>query len=197
MENVTKPGETWLPVGERVRKLREQLGYTQEELAGLLPPDRQGRGRSEKTIGRIERGETPLSGKYAIMLSKALNCRPQYLLGEDNFITEKQKLSYSLDRMEESAKVLHSLIKGIASNYGYEIKWLDENTTVGNTIILESCYAVVDDTTVIACLSLDEYTHLRSEIAHYSAYLFGNLLEKARTRLATPFAYQTEDVKNG
>lgn len=197
MKNVTNAPENWLHPGERVRKLREQYGYTQEELAGLLPQDGQGRERSEKTIGRIERGETPLSGRYALMLSKALNCRPQYLLGEDDFITEKQKFTYSLDRMEESAKVLHSLIKGIASNYGFEIKWLNENAETENTVLLNDCYAVVDGTTVIACISLDEYSQLRTEIAHYSAYLFGNLLEKAKNRLASPFTYKTGGVNNG
>lgn len=193
MANVTKAEKTWLLAGERLRKLRNERGMNQAELAELLPLDSRGRLRSEKTIGRMERGECRISDEYAIMLSRVLGCRYQYLLMQDDFKTEEDRFASLLDGLADNANVLHSLIKKVAANNRYEIKFLPADTkTEAGLSLGGDCYAIIEAGTVIACVSLEEYSQLRSEIAHYSAYLFNNLLQKSKARMIRPFNYPEE-----
>lgn len=61
--------------GMRVRKLREQLGVSQEALAIRA-------GVHRTYMGGIERGERNVSLKNIIRLAQALNVRPQDLFDE-------------------------------------------------------------------------------------------------------------------
>lgn len=64
---------------------------TLEELAALVYelPENGGKSRSPGHIGYIERGDRELSYEWARLLSKALGVRVEYLLGEDNYKTER------------------------------------------------------------------------------------------------------------
>ena len=60
--------------GDRVRKLREQFGYSQNELAELVGIDKQ-------QVWRIENNATNPSVDHVTLLVKALGVTADYILG--------------------------------------------------------------------------------------------------------------------
>lgn len=68
--------------------------------------------KSAYNIGYIERGTRPLSNDYALLLSQALQVRVQYLLLEDDYMTEEDRINShgaSRDRKRELLEELMSL----------------------------------------------------------------------------------------
>ncbi|MCD8047220.1 MAG: helix-turn-helix transcriptional regulator, partial [Clostridiales bacterium] len=82
--------------GARVRECREMRGLTREELIERIErlPENGSTTRSAKQLDYIERGVRPMSPQYSRLLSKALSVREQYLLLEDNFATENDRISH-------------------------------------------------------------------------------------------------------
>jgi transcriptional regulator with XRE-family HTH domain len=70
-----------LNIGEKIRRRREQLGISVDELAGKLNKDR-------STIYRYEKGEIgSIPGEVIVPIAKALETTPQFLLGwEDDSV---------------------------------------------------------------------------------------------------------------
>lgn len=60
-------------VGENIRRLRSQKGFSQEEFAFLTKIDR-------SYMGRIERGEANITIKVVEVIANALACQPAELL---------------------------------------------------------------------------------------------------------------------
>lgn len=61
--------------GLTIRRLRTDLGLSQEELAELT-------GLHRTYIGSVERGERNVSLENIVALSKGLKCKPYILLGD-------------------------------------------------------------------------------------------------------------------
>ena len=72
-------------------------------------------------------------------------------------------------------------------------------TGSNNRCTLRACqvYAIVENDLVIALLSFDDYLNTRREIAHYSTYLFENLLAKQKRMLLKPYPLKQEEQDNG
>lgn len=66
-----------MSIGERIRKRREELGITQEELAFQLHY------KSRSSINKIERGGNELTQKKITAIASALQTTPSYILGLD------------------------------------------------------------------------------------------------------------------
>ena len=72
---------------DNIRKRREQLNITQQELA-----ERMGY-TSRSTISKIENGENDIPQSKIIAFAKALNTTPAYLMGWEDETTNKSRPS--------------------------------------------------------------------------------------------------------
>lgn len=99
--------------GDRIRRLREQKGLTQEELAKLL-------GTTKQTIHKYEKGiVTNIPSDRVEALAEVLDSKPEYILGwEENKEATSQKIEVATDiilRLEtdtvfcELVKDLHAM----------------------------------------------------------------------------------------
>lgn len=71
---------------DRIKKLRTQFGWSQEELAKKV-------GYADKTsIAKIEAGKIDLPQSKIVAFSAAFSTTPSYLLDGDNEATEKNSL---------------------------------------------------------------------------------------------------------
>ena len=88
--------DIYASVGKRIRRLRKQLGLTQEELADKC-------GLDFRSIGAVERGERNLSLKSLNAIADALKVTPEFLLQKEEPPTKEEKkallheLLYTLD----------------------------------------------------------------------------------------------------
>lgn len=64
-----------MKIGEKIKKLREDLGYTQEQLAELMGY------KSKSTINKIESGINDITQSKVMEFSKILKTTPAYLMG--------------------------------------------------------------------------------------------------------------------
>lgn len=64
--------------GERINKIRNEKGMTQDELAHAVGY------KSRSTIAKIESGERDISQSMVIKFAKALNTTTAVLMGNDN-----------------------------------------------------------------------------------------------------------------
>ena len=62
--------------GERIKKKRKELGYTQAEVGKLV-------GVTSVAVVQWEKGDTLPSGAHLLILAKALDVSPEYILGTD------------------------------------------------------------------------------------------------------------------
>ena len=67
-----------MKIGEKIKKLREKLGYTQEQLAELMGY------KSKSTINKIEAGINDITQSKVIEFAKILKTTPAYLMGWDD-----------------------------------------------------------------------------------------------------------------
>ena len=105
-------------IGQRVKRLRESLGMSQESLAFAVGY------QSRSSINKIELGKTDLSQSRIIELATALNTTPRYLLDgddekaipgiEDDLDAEFIDLFLQLTDAERS--LIIAQIKGILAN---------------------------------------------------------------------------------
>lgn len=194
MENGTNCIVEPFASGERIRKCRKMRGLSVIQLCERIEllPDNHGKRRSEKQINYLESGARKLSIEYATLLSQALQVRVEYLLLKDDYMTGHDMLCASLDKMEEHAKILHSLIRLIVKNQGFDIEMIDlergDKALPANMGVSESLYYVFKTgDEVIAHLSLEDYSKLRDEIYHYSYYLVEKYRETQEKRLIKPY----------
>lgn len=73
-------------IQERIKELRLEKGYTQEELANLLGLN------SKSNIANYENGANSPSDKIKLKLCKIFNCSMDYLMGKSNFKTVQDEL---------------------------------------------------------------------------------------------------------
>lgn len=79
--------------GNRVKKIRERQGYTQEAFASLL-----GDGYSQKTVSLIENGYKDVSLWTAVKISKILQTDINYFLEWDEENRQAMKVSSTVIR---------------------------------------------------------------------------------------------------
>ncbi|GEM_PF-1414232 len=97
-------------IPENITKLREECGYTQEELAGII-------GRTNQTISNWENGKTEISFNDAEKLCNAFNCDIMHLLGQDKHKTKEERIAGKyLGLSPASTQYLHSIRHRIDSD---------------------------------------------------------------------------------
>lgn len=83
-----------MTIGERIRKKREELKLSQEQLAEIMGY------KSKTSIHKAEQGITDLPQSKIIEFAKALKTTPSYLMGweENTIITKEEFLSLNNER---------------------------------------------------------------------------------------------------
>ena len=79
-----------MELGDKIKKLRLELGMTQEELAEKVGY------KSKSTINKIEKNVNDISFEKISILAKVLKCSPAYLMGwesEENTLPRKEENS--------------------------------------------------------------------------------------------------------
>ena len=90
-----------MSMGKMIKKRREELGYTQEQLAEKMGY------KSKSTINKIEAGINDITQSKIVAFAKALKTTPSYLMGwgdEENLpikLNKKEKFQY--DKFMEDA----------------------------------------------------------------------------------------------
>lgn len=92
MKKRTTYNQNWFEMGERVKKCRKHFGLSREQLVQKIEalPENCGKDRSVKQIEYIENGIRRLSDNYAMLISRALGVRVEYLKLEDDAMTEME-----------------------------------------------------------------------------------------------------------
>ena len=75
-------------IQERIKELRTEKGYTQEELAKLLGLN------SKSNIANYENGANSPSDKVKMKMCEIFNCSMDYLMGKSNFKTQEEFSHY-------------------------------------------------------------------------------------------------------
>lgn len=81
--------------GERLRKVREESGHSQESLAEMV-------GIGNRQIWRYENGKTEPDGEVLAKIAQALNVSADYLLGLSDDPTPANLLSGQLNAKERA-----------------------------------------------------------------------------------------------
>ena len=91
-----------MTIGDRIKARREELGWTQEELAMKMGY------KSKSTINKVEMGKVDVSQKKIPQYAKVLMTTEKYLMGWDEAVpTNGQEQEYYLD--EETREMLQFL----------------------------------------------------------------------------------------
>lgn len=104
MKNETNKEKKYVLSGQRLRQCRKNANLTQEELVSKIEelPGNRGKERNAKTIGRMERGDAPISADYANLLSQIFNCNPNWLMGYTKFKTVGDRDQLLKDQVDGS-----------------------------------------------------------------------------------------------
>ena len=82
-------GDNMSVVGDRLKILRKDYGYTQKQIAEYLDID-------QAYISRIEKGERTLNLSLLDKICQLYNCTPDYILGKaDNY--QKRSVAFGSD----------------------------------------------------------------------------------------------------
>lgn len=150
--------------GERLKLVMKEQHCTQAQLAERV-------GRATNHISMIVRGERNLTIENAKRIAKVLNVRPEWLLGLDDFKTERDVSQAALTYVG----AVHILIEYAVEMMGYSLKMDGQNGDPENP----PCYYLTKDEKIILPISLDEYGHIGTEAIRYIAFLFEGLLRKS------------------
>lgn len=106
-----KPGQ-----GERLKRCLEYAGVSQKSLALETFV-------SQQTISKIINEKAPLSRDNAVLFSRALNVRLEYLLLEDNYMTENEIISMYYQLVFDRSSKCESIVEAL----GYKVITMQEN----------------------------------------------------------------------
>lgn len=126
-----------MTIGERVKKTREEKGYTQEELASKLGY------KSRSSVNKIEK-ERDIPRSMVVKLAEVLGVTPSYLMGWDETDNPKpnaQKLPNEFIRM---IPVFESVSAGFGANAENRVLefipiFIQSDCEAENTICLRVC----------------------------------------------------------
>ncbi len=123
MEKVTQTEDKKVIAGKRLRECRKKLNLTQEMLAEKIGelPENNGKDRSDKHIGYMERGLREISPEYARLLGKVLGVLPEYFLLEVDYATEAEHFADVINAMNNEGDLLYTGLSAFALLNQFEI----------------------------------------------------------------------------
>ena len=106
-------------IGKRIRRRREELGMTQEELADKLHY------KSKTTIAKIENGTNDIVQSKVVEFAKALRTSPAYLMGWIDIAEENKPTKEELDLFHKNTYENLVIIEMKKMNQKGKVKLLD------------------------------------------------------------------------
>ena len=97
-------------LGSRLKELRKQKGYTQQQLADLINV-------TKVSICCYERGSRTPNLETFLDLANVLGTTPNYLLGMDTKVVSEEDESYSIVLPKEDIQIINELRKSDIINY--------------------------------------------------------------------------------
>lgn len=88
-------------IGKRIRRRREELGMTQEELADKLHY------KSKTTIAKIENGTNDIVQSKVVEFAKALRTSPAYLMGWIDIAEQNKPTADELQKFKDAVFPIH------------------------------------------------------------------------------------------
>ena len=113
-------------IGDTVRILREQRGYTQKELANAL-------NITASCLSKYETGRTQPSLDMLVQMANALNTTTDYLLGRNSFEMDYKQLKTAYYKDKDGFSLMNdimSLNQASRRNLVAHIKLLKNNMTL-------------------------------------------------------------------
>ena len=95
-------------MGNRIRELRKQSGFTQEQIGLFLGVD-------QSMIAKIEKGERALTTVQIRKLANLFACSEDYILGEE-IEGSAMKLAFRLDNPNPETMRIVSAVNKVAEN---------------------------------------------------------------------------------
>ncbi len=136
-------------IGYRIRVLRRQKGYSQQELADILS-------KSLRTIQKYETGEIEISISMINELAKVLDTTSTYLLGYD-----AERTDNSLTCMADVMRLLFELEKAQGLNFEIDIRRPPKYGTWECSIKFNGKAA---DLNADICLFLEDWADMQEEL---------------------------------
>ena len=148
-------------IGKRIKKRRETLGLTQQELANRMGY------KSKSTINKIEMGKNDVSQSGVTKFAKALNTSVAYLMGWDNSSTNKSAVSINvlgrvaagtpLDAIIDTEEITEELAS-TGSFFGLQIKGdsMEPRICDGDVVIVRQQSDAESGDIVIAMVNGDD-----------------------------------------
>lgn len=100
-----------MTIGQKIKQRREQLGWSQDELASKMGY------KSRSTINKIESGINDISQTKIYLFAKALDVNPVWLLGLDvPMENEKNPTTDNGDEISPIAKEFASILDNLDSS---------------------------------------------------------------------------------
>ena len=123
-------------IGQRIKKLREDIGMSQQDLAGRL-------GILRPTVSQIENGERKITAEELIKLSENLNTSVQYLMGlvdqpEIVLHERREKMAKPQMRINVPAKNLDKFREVLL----YILGKVGSRPNIGETVIYKLLYFI-------------------------------------------------------
>ena len=173
--------------GERVKELLRDHKMRQIELADEIHV-------TPEHLNAILNGKRTLTLEHARFIARRFSVQLDWVMAFSDFKTANDQLCASLDKMEEHAKTLHSIIRFATNSQGYDIEMVDRTEDkqwidTGNDPLF---YVFKREGQITAHLSLDDYAKLRDEIYHYSCFL----VERYRQAREEALIKQKKDGEN-
>lgn len=136
-------------IGYRIRVLRRQKGYSQQELADIL-------GKSLRTVQKYETGEIEISISMINELAKVLDTTSTYLLGYDI-----ERADNSLTCMADVMRLLFELEKAQGLNFEIDVRRPPRHSTWECSIKFNGKAA---DLNADICLFLEDWADMQEEL---------------------------------
>lgn len=181
-------GELAKKRGSRVKELLHDHQMRQIELADKIHV-------TPEHLNAILNGKRTLTLEHAQFIARMFDVQLEWVMGFSDFKTANDQFCASLDKMEESAKILHSIIRLAANSQGHDIEIVDctgDDQVV--SVDADSLYYVFKKNGLVtAHLSLLDYTKLRDEIFHYAYYLVEKYYKAQERKVVEPYAMEQKN----
>lgn len=115
-------------IGEKIRKLRENLGISQAELAKKL-------NFSRVTVTQLELGQRGLDAIELVKIAKTFNINPSYLLQEEEPVATKEKSGFANKKIKFNKDKLRNTILYLLEKCGGK-------PNIGETVIYKLLYFI-------------------------------------------------------
>lgn len=161
-------------IGKQIRKRREELGMTQEELANKLNY------KSKTTIAKIENGTNDIAQSKVVEFAKALQTTPAYIMGWSDNPDGNDKYELYLNikatnKREAIFNAVRSMLKINGDSERAEAITEDEAVKLYELSGFDNVQAIDTPTTIAAHFDGDEYTEEElDKIKEFAAFVKSN-----------------------